>query len=182
VSGAGGRAGPPQRIRWAVDRLAPATSDRLLEFGCGPGVAAGLVAERLDGGRLLAIDRSPTAIARAAARNAGHVEAGRLVLRHVALADLTTPGPPANGDRFDKAFAVDVNVLWTSTAERECEVLRAVLVPGGVVHLVYAVPGGRDRDVAGSVAANLARHRFATAVERGPAGSGLVCVTGHRPD
>jgi trans-aconitate methyltransferase len=33
--------------------------ERLLEIGCGSGVAAALVCARLDDGRLLAIDRSP---------------------------------------------------------------------------------------------------------------------------
>jgi hypothetical protein len=86
-----------------------------------------------------AIDRSATAIARASARNACHVEAGRVVLHRVALADLADladVSEPGDVGPFDKAFGVDVNVLWTGRAERACEVLRAVVVPGGVVHVV----------------------------------------------
>ena len=87
------RADVPARIAWAVDQLDLAPTDRVLEFGCGPGVAASLVADRVGDGAVLAIDRSATAIARAAARNAGHLASGRLVLEQVALADLPRTAP-----------------------------------------------------------------------------------------
>ena len=56
----------PARIAWAVELLDLRPDDRVLEFGCGPGVAAGLVADRLSVvGRIVAVDRSATAVARA---------------------------------------------------------------------------------------------------------------------
>jgi ubiquinone/menaquinone biosynthesis C-methylase UbiE len=60
----------PERIRWAVRTMAPGPDDHLLEIGCGPGVAVAHVCQRLAGGQILAIDRSATAIARAARRAA----------------------------------------------------------------------------------------------------------------
>ena len=162
----------PARIAWAVELLALRPTDRVLEIGCGPGVAASLVAARLDDGSITAIDRSATAIARARARNAEHVRSGRLTLQQATLAEFRTE------QRFDKGLAVNVNVFWTTTAAPECSVLRAALAPGGAVHLVYSGPGGDSRsDDIGRVVANLTREGFTTTVRGGPE-PGLVCVTG----
>jgi ubiquinone/menaquinone biosynthesis C-methylase UbiE len=50
------------RLAWAVDVLDVARDDRILEVGCGHGVAVSLVGKRLDGGRSNALDRSPKMI------------------------------------------------------------------------------------------------------------------------
>jgi hypothetical protein len=47
----------PEQVRWAVEVLDPGPEVRLLEIGCGPGVALSLICERLVGGRIVAIDR-----------------------------------------------------------------------------------------------------------------------------
>ena len=159
----------PERITWAVEQLDLSPTDRVLEFGCGPGVAAVLVAERLTEGSLLAIDRSATAVARATAR----VDTDRVTVEQVALADLPTD------QSFDVAFGVNVNLFWTGAAEAECQVLADVVAPGGAVHVVYETPGQPGRDVAGRVAAALERHGFESTTTRGPGGS-LLCVTGRR--
>ncbi|MFI9438312.1 MULTISPECIES: methyltransferase domain-containing protein [Streptosporangium] len=65
----------PERFSWAVETLDLAPSDRVLGIGCGRGVAATLVLDRLKAGSLTAIDRSDTAIEAARQRNSGHVAA-----------------------------------------------------------------------------------------------------------
>lgn len=158
----------PARIMWAVELLELRPTDRVLEIGCGPGVAASLVAARLTDGSITAIDRSATATGRAQARNADHLRSGRLTLRQATLAEFRSV------KRFDKAFAVNVNVFWTTTAAPECRALRPVLTPDGVVHLIY--DGGRA-DAIERVVANLTRDGFSATVHGGPK-PGLVCVTG----
>jgi protein-L-isoaspartate O-methyltransferase len=54
----------PERIRWAVELLHVGPEDRILEIGAGPGVSVSLVCEKLEGGKVVAIDRSATAAAR----------------------------------------------------------------------------------------------------------------------
>jgi len=51
-----------ERLAWVVDTLAPGPEDRVLEVGCGHGVAVSLVCRRLTSGRVVAIDRSPKMI------------------------------------------------------------------------------------------------------------------------
>ncbi|GAB2608866.1 hypothetical protein GCM10009696_13050 [Kocuria himachalensis] len=149
-----------ERHRWAVEQLGLRPASRVLEFGCGGGAAAQLVLGRLSGGSVLAIDRSATAVARAADRNRTAVDAGVLTVRRVALADLDAPA-----GSFDVAFGVDVNVFWTTSAEPELSVLRQVLVPGGTLLVAYG-PGPRpDRRAAllERVRRAVAAHGFADA-------------------
>src|SRR6266508_3554981 len=76
---------PSERFVWAVDTLALDPADRVLEVGCGHGVAVSLVCERLTSGRITAIDRSQKMIEMAARRNREHVAGGRAVLKTAAL-------------------------------------------------------------------------------------------------
>src|SRR5687768_6912884 len=137
----------PTRLTAAVDLLDPRPDDDILEIGCGPGVAAALVAERLDTGHLVAIDRSATAISRAQARNGD-----RVTFEQTDLAGLQ-----GHDQAFDQAFAVNVNVFWTGPADAECTTLARVLRPGGTLLLVYEGPGG-TRDVSPTIVDNLARY------------------------
>ena len=58
----------PPRLRTAVDVLDPAPNVRVLEVGCGPGVALALVCQRVTDGHVTGLDRSATAVERARAR------------------------------------------------------------------------------------------------------------------
>jgi SAM-dependent methyltransferase len=120
------RMAPAERLVWAVETLGVRPDDRLLEVGCGYGVAVSLVCERLAGGSILGIDRSAKMIEMAARRNAAHVAAGRAAFQVAALheADL--------GDvRFDLAFAIHVPVLRRGDPGRELAIVRSHLTPGG---------------------------------------------------
>ncbi|WP_156723201.1 methyltransferase domain-containing protein [Streptomyces apocyni] len=131
----------PERLSVAVELLGVRADERILEVGCGRGVAAALICERLTGGdgQLVAIDRSAAAIAAARARNAAVVDAGRAEFRQLALADVD----PASLGTYDKILASDVNLFWTGPATREVAAIGRLLEPDGQVLLCFAPPRGR---------------------------------------
>ena len=120
-----------ERLRAVVDQLGIRPGARVLEIGCGHGVAATLVCERLDGGRLTAVDRSPKMIAAARRRNAAYVEAGtaEFLVRSLEQLDL--------GDRrFDTIFAVRVGLFHREPA-RARRLVEPWLAPGGKLFTVF---------------------------------------------
>jgi ubiquinone/menaquinone biosynthesis C-methylase UbiE len=124
------------RLRSAVEQLDVRPDDRVLEIGCGHGVAATLVCERLEGGRLTAVDRSPKMIEAATRRNAAYVEAGKAEFLVATLEDLEL------GDRrFDKIFAVRVG-LFHRDPDRVRGIVERWLAPGGAIFSFFDPPPG----------------------------------------
>ena len=96
------------RLAAIVEALPLRPGMRVLEIGCGPGVAARAVVRRLGKGHVVAIDRSAKAIAQAIAGSRAEVASGRLEFRCVAIEDFAL----ARGDPlFNLAFAVRVGAL-----------------------------------------------------------------------
>jgi ubiquinone/menaquinone biosynthesis C-methylase UbiE len=122
------------RLQAVVDRLGIRPGDRVLEIGCGHGVAATLVCERLDGGRLTAIDRSPKMIEAARRRNLAYVEAGTAEFLVARLEELDL-----GARRFDTIFAVRVG-LFHREPDRAHALAERWLAPGGTVHAVFDPP------------------------------------------
>jgi ubiquinone/menaquinone biosynthesis C-methylase UbiE len=120
-----------------VEQLQIGPNHRVLEVGCGHGVAATLVCERLEGGHLTAIDRSAKMIEAARRRNAAYVEAGKAEFLVAALEDLDL------GDRrFDKIFAVRVG-LFHREPERARRMAERWLAPGGTLLAAFDEPPRR---------------------------------------
>jgi ubiquinone/menaquinone biosynthesis C-methylase UbiE len=122
------------RLLSIVDRLELRPDDRVLEIGCGHGVAATFVCERLQGGRLTAVDRSPKMIAAARRRNAAFVEAGLAEFLVGSLEELDL-----GERRFDKVFAVRVG-LFHREPERAHALAARWLAPGGRVSAFFDEP------------------------------------------
>jgi SAM-dependent methyltransferase len=147
--------------------------ERVLEVGCGRGVAIGLVCEAADDVRVVGIDRSPAAIAAAEARNLAHVRSGRVRLVTAALAEASLD------ERFDRVFAVNVNAFWLAPA-RELAAVRRLLAPGGRLYLFYEPPSPARLERAAGACAEFLRQSGFT-VERElraalPPGPGLCIV------
>jgi len=122
----------PPRIRWAVDLMDVQPGDNVLEIGCGPGYGAELICQRLETGKLFAIDRSESGVDRTKRRCAKYLEAGRLTVRQIDLATLRVPVK-----RLTKVFAFNVNLFWVRDCADEVALLHERVVPGGAVFLFY---------------------------------------------
>src|SRR5438045_7966862 len=85
------------RLIWAVEILDVAADDRILEVGCGHGVAVSLVCEQLGGGQITAIDRSPKMIELAQQRNQRYAARTRFVTASIEDAHL-------GAELYDKVF------------------------------------------------------------------------------
>jgi cyclopropane fatty-acyl-phospholipid synthase-like methyltransferase len=164
-----------ERLVWAVEAMAVGPADRLLEVGCGHGVAVSLVCERLDGGHIHALDRSPKMVALAQQRNADHVAAGRASFQTAPLdrADL--------GDaRFDKVFAIHVPVLLRGDPTSELAVVRQHLAPEGRLYLAFQPLAAHEtRATVERLSALLPGHGFTVAdvrVDDLPSGR-VACVS-----
>ncbi|WP_449045362.1 class I SAM-dependent methyltransferase [Paracoccus versutus] len=119
------------RIACFVDALPLVPGHRVLEIGCGPGVAAREVCRRIGNGFVLAIDRSARAIDSAVAGSKPEIASGRLRFRQVAVEDFELL---AGEERFDIAFAMRVGALdgrYPEIGQRALQRLRAALNPTG---------------------------------------------------
>ena len=138
-----------ERQRWAVGVLDVRPSDRLLEVGCGHGVAVSLACERLVDGRIVGVDRSPKMTRLAARRNARFVAAGKAEIRTGLFERLDLGGP------YDKVFAFHVAAFWRRPAEMLGRTA-AILGRGGALYLFNQLPGWGRKGSAEAFARELA--------------------------
>ena len=115
-----------ERLRRIVAALDVQPGERVLEIGCGHGVAITYLLER--GAQVTAIDRSPKMVAAAARRN----PAAELILGGLEDVDL-------GERRFDAILAVRVG-LFHREPERAHELATRWLAPGGTLHAVFDPP------------------------------------------
>ena len=127
--------GSSGRLEAIVHRLDPAPGDRVLEIGCGHGVAATLVCARLSGGTYTAIDRSPKMISAARRRNQALCGDGtaEFLVASLEEADL-------GERRFDLIFAVRVG-LFHREPDRARALAKRWLAPRGRIEAFFDPPG-----------------------------------------
>lgn len=128
------------RIAAFVNALPLREGLRVLEIGCGPGVAAREVVRRIGHGFVLAIDRSEKAVKLARAGSARELASGRLAFRHVAIEDFELA---ANDAPFDLAFAMRVGALdgrHPEAGRLALARIRAALKPNGRLFIDGGAP------------------------------------------
>lgn len=140
------RASNVRRSRWAVGLLDVQPADRVLELGCGPGVAIAALASRAIDGLVVGVDHSAVMIRQAGRRNAAAVRAGRVRLVHAGVERMAVAGGP-----FDAALAVNNASMWPEPVARLREIGQLVR-PGGRIALV-SQPRFPGADAAASAAA-----------------------------
>lgn len=151
------------RLVWAVEMMAVEPTDRVLQIGCGHGVAVSLIREKLDGGGIVAADRSPAMIAAARTRNAAHVAAGVASFHTASLHEADF-----GGREFDKVLASHVGVF-----------LRGRPAPGGRLYLTYEpLVAAEAEGTAETLATMLTGHGFTVhdGLVRDLAATRAVCV------
>ena len=115
------------RHRWAVDLVAPKLGERVLEIGCGHGLATGLALAA--GAEVVALDRSAKMVAACRKRNAA---ASGLTVIEGAFEALTLAG-------FDAVFAINVDFV-RHPDQGSAEALAEATKPGGRIVLVLEAP------------------------------------------
>jgi SAM-dependent methyltransferase len=134
------------RLRWAAEVLGQElkSSDRLLEIGCGNGTLVSCLAAHLHDGKIVAIDRSAAMIEAAMKKNADAVASGHAEFM---VSDLLQADADLRDSKFDKVYAVNVNLFWTDTARPELEMIKDRLLPGGAVYLFNQPPTADRTDL-----------------------------------
>jgi len=163
----------PTRHEVVVALLAPQPGDRVVEVGCGHGVAATLVLDHADV-TYTGLDRSAAMVTAARRRNAEAVAAGRATFAVEAFGD-------HGGGPYDRLLAARVRAVATPAG---IAVAHRLLRPGGRLAVAFDAPGGPApaRAAASEAAAVVVGAGFADVdvVERSFDGGSVVTVLATR--
>ena len=165
-----------ERQRWVVETMAVAPGDRVLEIGCGRGVAVSLICQRLGSGKITAIDRSAAMVRIASQRSAAYVESGMAEVRCEEFEKVTFPV-----GHFDKIFAVNVSLFWLDTAPGHIDRVKRLLAPEGMLYVFSERPTLAGANAIGDRTGTLLRAHGFTAERitvNSSRGNPLTCVSG----
>jgi ubiquinone/menaquinone biosynthesis C-methylase UbiE len=112
---------------WTIGMMDVGPADRILDVGCGGGMAMRLLSRRARRGFVAGVDYSGEMVRQAAGRNAKAVAEGRVEVRHGDAMAL-----PYGDNFFDKACGIETFYFWPDPVAGLREI-RRVLRPGGLV-------------------------------------------------
>ena len=127
-----------QRNEWTVDLLEIAPTDRVLELGCGPGLALAAAAQRAALGRVVGLDHSEVMIGQARARLDKLGLRDRVELRLGGVEALQSLSGP-----FDKILSVNL-VQFVPEKAQLFAATHGLLAPGGSIATAYQPRHRRD--------------------------------------
>lgn len=121
--------------RWALEPLEISDDSRVLDIGCGGGLAISLLREKFNGGVVAGVDYSPTAVEETTKFNMSAVEHGDCTVTQGSVSEL-----PFEDNYFDLVTAFETVYFWPELNQDFGEVLR-VLRPGGKFLVFNATDG-----------------------------------------
>ncbi len=120
-----------RRNLWTAELLRIQPGDRVLEIGCGPGLALKACAEHATAGIVVGMDHSQIMLTQAWRRNRRAIEDRRVRLKLGGIELL-----PMADRVFDKVFAVNV-VQFLPDKEAALRAIGAAMAPGATVAITY---------------------------------------------
>src|SRR5215472_18092422 len=127
-----------QRNACTVDLLSIEPRHRVLELGCGPGVALKAALIRAREGLVVGVDHSQVMLKQAARRNRQAVAQGRLILR---LGELDTLEKVSESHGcFDRVFSINV-LQFMRNRKDALRSLFKTTAPGGILAVTYQPRG-----------------------------------------
>lgn len=143
------------RNRLTVELVNPVAGMRVLEIGCGPGVALQFCLDH-EGVSAMGVDHSALMISHARRRNAKHFRHGRLV-----LAQGTIEEAPTQVAGFDAIFSI--NLIQFVDAERFALRAASLLKAGGMLAVTYQPRHAHATSADTLRVANMLRSKFSRA-------------------
>lgn len=124
----------PEKFIRALRVIDIQPSENILEIGCGTGLLAALIAEKLTTGKITALDKSKSMMMKTEQRLGHYIDAGRAMVFRKDFADFHPK------EKFDKVIAFSVNFFWKKS-EIEFELLKKLMDEQSSLYVFYDAPG-----------------------------------------